>query len=357
MLREICAVALAATLCSACAGPLISQRVKPSDNATPYSGTMHGLYCLPKRLHKLKVEQTDGTPGDAKAEYTISLTETTVPDWEEVYRLGLSEDILSKYKMTVTYEGAAEKETPSCLLKSISSDVTDETAEAVSLVTETVFKAVTGGSLGITTQSEGERAAQKRTFGYILDLDPMNLVVQQSAVNGALKQAHFPIEVQLSLLAKRPNAGAFAINRSDTGEEFGVVARPFQPYKLSFLLSTPDDKRLIDEQVVYAPNGMSPYLISIDRAAFAQRLTTIDFVGGQVTKIETDKKDSEAVGFLGIPLDIVTAIVSAPAAAFKSDQAEVDAQKNLIESQTNLIKAQQGLIDQQKKKSEEPPGP
>jgi hypothetical protein len=350
-------------LLTACSGPLVSQPYIASSTADKYEGTAHGLYCLPKQFFTLTVKDTPQDDSTKPENLTIELNAETAPDLDQLYRLGLSESWLSNDVIGVTYVGKSEEgqseegqnETaaqPSCLLASITSDVTDMTPAIAKKLVQTIFSATTGKA---PTTTGGEASKGKiKYLKKVFELSPrqQDLRDAESGVNEALRAAGFLLRVKFEAEGPYLSTAANAAEPGEiAGKHWGVFGRVALPYRISIFGPTLGTeaagadrplKRLIEQRIVYSHNGVPPLFVQIDRAAFVQRKTTITFAGGYPTKVETDKK-SELQAFANIPLDIVTAVVGAPLATIESETALAKKQSDLIDQQQKVIAAQKEL--------------
>lgn len=360
-------ILLAASL-AGCSGPIVSEKFALGASDQAYHGTAHGLYCLPKEYFILTVKDA----AKAAQGVEISVTQTTAPDLNEVYRLGVDESWFSDDKITVEYATVAEStesgapQAPSCLLSKISSEVTDKSPEVVSKLTKTVLRAYTGKPDATLTAGNADEAKDaKIRFATVFEVSPDDKETlpagQESAVekqiNDDLRNAGLSLRVELN--AKGPSKdGKSLLKGQNTGGDvtWGVFGRLAQPYLISVYgpnlapagatnaaKQNRPLKRLITQELVYSHNGMKPYFVAIDRGAFIKRTTTIDFTDGYPVAINT-VKGSELSGFMRIPLDIVTAIVSAPVDALDADKALATERAALITEQKNLLVKQRAAL-------------
>ena len=123
----------------------------------------------------------------------------------------------------------------------------------------------------------------------------------------------------------------------------GVLYRPTAAYKVVILRKTDphgSDPWTLYQTIRVDMVNASPVLsIGLERAAFANRKTTIHFdPPGTLTDVAIDK-DSEAVGFGAIPLAVAQAIVDVPAQILQIRIADTQSHAALIQAQGNLFQA------------------
>jgi hypothetical protein len=351
-----------AVLLTACSGPIVSERFSLDDARASYHGTAHGLYCLPKEYFRLTVvdEGDDGLG--------IGVVSVTAPDFGEVYRLGLDESWLSDDKITVAYAktpqstGADAAAAPSCLLSMISSVVTDQTPDIARTLTKTVLRGLTGKADAMSATTTGASDADKPLvrFATVFELQPddTKLGETETKINTALIDAGLSkLQIKLHSRGPKHNGKSTLAGVGQNDPRWGVFGRLAQPYVISVFGESVQNKidRLIVEEVVYAHNGVQPFFVAIDRGAFVKRATTIDFSQGYPVAINTTK-DSELNAFMQIPLDIVSAIVSAPLDALEADKTLAENRAALIDAQKELIVKQREAFGKDEKKAAEDTG-
>jgi hypothetical protein len=122
----------------------------------------------------------------------------------------------------------------------------------------------------------------------------------------------------------------------------GILYRPKMTYKVVILRKTDPNGRVpwtLYQTIRVEMVNASPILsIGLERAAFANRKTTAYFDSGTLTDVAVDK-DSEAAGFVVIPLSIAQAIVDVPAQILQVRIADTQNQAALLQAQGQLFQA------------------
>jgi hypothetical protein len=122
----------------------------------------------------------------------------------------------------------------------------------------------------------------------------------------------------------------------------GVLYRPKTTHKIVLMRKTdptgPGSWELYQTKRFDLPNASPILSIGIERALFTTRTTTVNFNDGTLTDVAIDK-DSEAVGFVAIPLTVAKAITDVPAQILQLRLADTQSQIALVNAQGNLLKA------------------
>ena len=104
--------------------------------------------------------------------------------------------------------------------------------------------------------------------------------------------------------------------------------------------------------VIAVPDRYASIGIRLHRRPCVKTINTLTMSEGILTRFDIDKP-SELAGCLSIPLDILTAIISAPIDAFRSETAALTAQAELLNAQAALLEAQTALSSTQKETTSE----
>src|SRR3546814_1557053 len=87
-------------------------------------------------------------------------------------------------------------------------------------------------------------------------------------------------------------------------------------------------------------------LITVTRAAFDEKTTTIDFEEGTLKQVDISKT-SEVLEIVSLPVEILKAIVAIPAELIQLKIDTTNQEKNLIDAQKAHIETQLKLIEAQ----------
>jgi hypothetical protein len=104
--------------------------------------------------------------------------------------------------------------------------------------------------------------------------------------------------------------------------------------------------------VIAVPDRYASIGIRLHRRPCVNTINTLTMSEGILTRFDIEKP-SELAGCLSIPLDILTAIISAPIDAFRSETAALAAQAELLNAQAALLEAQTALASAQKETTSE----
>jgi hypothetical protein len=185
----------------------------------------------------------------------------------------------------------------------------------------------------------------------VLDVGTTSLASEQRRLNAALAAADMGIRVALTPAGAVPEWAS-----APTGEVGdGIYYRTPRAYRFavydkeSFDDTTGDLMKpdaILTETIFYAENDAAPQFLPIDRSAFVKRDTTITLAEGFPTKITT-LKPSEVVGFMSIPLDIITAIVAAPGQLLTVKVEQARGEQGLLREQQAVVQEQNALLQNQ----------
>jgi len=127
----------------------------------------------------------------------------------------------------------------------------------------------------------------------------------------------------------------------------GLLYRPRHPYRIAIFQKKDPRGRgkwSLTQMATVEMENLSPVLsLGVTRAIFANK--AINFVFEQGTlKTACVSKESEALGFVQIPLEIAKGIVSVPAAIVQVKIGDATQQKSLIQAQQQLYQMQQAYM-------------
>lgn len=131
----------------------------------------------------------------------------------------------------------------------------------------------------------------------------------------------------------------------------GVLFRAAEPYQLkislSRLLNRKNQKWCVKDQLshtmVLAPSVSKIYSVDVDRGALITKTTNLTIVDGMLTKIDVNKPSS-LIGVLNVPLEVIKAILSAPAELLTFRYQRVDKEAEIADAQAKKIASELAKI-------------
>jgi hypothetical protein len=325
----------------------------PGSLSSPSCQTALGSYYLPKAVLTIKATSN---PAAKPPTITVDpLAVATVADRDHLYCLDYLSSPTSKDALTVNRNEKG-------LLQSINSNVEDRTPQiAIALIQ-------TAENLAITASREG--TAQTQTLPpdtVTLQFDPFawrDVVLVKKALRRFglclyVEGFSFPTE-GLSQAQVRTAAGRwcatdqpapymhplYQLATSPVPPDLmrrGILYRPKTAYKIVILAKADPGSatapwELYQTQRVEMPNASPVLAIEVERALFAKRITSVNFSDGSLTDVAVDK-DSEAAGFVQIPLVAAQAIADVPGQIMKFRIADVQSHAAIVNAQGSLLNA------------------
>lgn len=201
-----------------------------------------------------------------------------------------------------------------------------------------IMKASVGLPTGDTIKRHKE---EPFPFRYEAILDPTN-AGEVETFNSYLKERSCNLLVEV----KPPDPALVAANQNDpiNAVRNGIYYRPALPYVITFKSNV--GVSIKTAQTIYLPNAAPVLVFDIKRPSFVKFTQSIDFDNGML-KGSTIHKPSEALGFVGIPGDIVKSIVAIPSALFKFRVETIQGETGVLEAQRKLLDAQKQLLEKQ----------
>jgi len=258
---------------------------------------------------------------------SVALITQTVPDRTHLFGIEYDESPLSDDDITVEN---VSKPSGNCLLQKVSTSVEDRTPAVISNLVATVIRAATGVPTAGTVRTGEVKAGRQRTLTAVLDQFG---ATDTDALNTKLMTAGFDLHIsitQIGAAAGTPNQSAFKYQKGN-----GIYFLDPVPFRLSLSRLSSKGSTLIGEAIFYAHDASTPQFLEIKRSAFVKRETTIVFDSGVPVSIET-KKPSELLGFVSIPLEIATDIVSIPGQLIKLRVDYSSQENSLLEDKTKF---------------------
>jgi hypothetical protein len=326
----------------------------PGDLSSPPCDSALGYYFLPKALLSLNA-QVDPSFSPPAMTATLSPSITTVADRTQAFCLDYLSSPVSKDVVTV-------QRGDNFLLQSINSNVEDRTPQIATALIQTAENLAIGAArvaplaplpadkvdLQFDPFAWRDLILAKqalRRFGFCLYVEGYSFPTEGLSTAQILVAANKWCSTDPMRTPRYDNplySFAMAPVLPALMRE-GVLYRPKSTYNIVILTKT-DGKssglpwQLYQTKRVEMPNASPILSIGINRALFTKRITTVHFSDGSLTDVAVDK-DSEAVGFVQIPLVAVQAIVDVPGQIIKVRLADTQSHQALVEAQGNLLNA------------------
>jgi hypothetical protein len=269
-----------------------------------------------------------------------------------------------------------QKDVVEPVLTKITSNADDQSKVIAQTIVQAVFVTLSGNpdfpgadapnALKTRSFSEALNTNYTRAFG--AEFDPFN-EAQMALINDGLKDHGFCLVLEGQTFGRhardineycnqpleghRPEAALVAASAYSGVGAFvpytrGVLYRPRLPYNV-FLFANARPRQKLPGQwmlrqtaAVYLENKSPTLAIGIDRALFAKRKTTLSFALGVLQDI-TVEKDSELVGAVEVPLQIVNSIAALPSQIVQVKINQTSRRTELIAAQDKLIKTQRDI--------------
>ncbi len=303
-----------------------------------------GVYYLPRSVFSIEVQQ------DEVGQPIVDVKRFAEADRTRGYCLDF---LLS----ASAEESIIVEKTEKGLLAKISSRSDDKSGAIAKNLIDTVFEAAKLGPGGARSLRPGP-AKYTVVPPFRAEYDPLN-PGQAAMINAELKKRGLCLVIWDAAIT---NAGSMqeycdnplarttrekAMSSASLHEEAsaaprqsrGLVYRPRLPYNY-FLFEKRAAKWALRKTVTVAIENRSPVVaLGVDRAMFAKRETTIEFLDGVLNEIKIDK-GSELAGAVEIPLQIANGVAALPANIVQLKIDTTNKRANLIAAQERLLAAQ-----------------
>lgn len=374
-ISKLLPLVVAAALCNGCTQVIETFPIESDGSPAPLCHSALGYYQLPRSL--LNISATaNPAPGATSTSPlavnppTVTFTAATIPvaDRRQGFCLDYLGLVTSEDIVTVQRDNQG-------LLTSISSNVTDRTPQivqnfiatgenlAIAAARDARLTAPTTDTLSMQFDPflwEDLMAAKValRRFGFCLYVEGFSFPTYGLSASGLRDAADrwCSTEASRTPLYENPLYTLATSPVSPGAMRTGILYRPKMAYKVVILRKVdPNDRKpwTLYQTIRVDMVNASPVLsIGIQRAAFANRKTTVNFDYGTLADVAVDK-DSEAAGFVVIPLSIAQAIVDVPAQILKIRLADTQNQAVLLQAQGQLFQA---MSDYSKLVGQQSPG-
>ncbi|MEQ1930816.1 MAG: hypothetical protein ABL957_09805 [Parvularculaceae bacterium] len=173
-----------------------------------------------------------------------------------------------------------------------------------------------------------------------------------------LRRAPYYVDLEIGHRSLVGPGGGVESERPRLGCNEGACFRPALPYEIRFTYQDvadarpPEDSRvkLVQSRtiVVALPNEAPIMAVDLNRHAFVDAKTEVEFEDGMLSKVELEKP-SEALGLVSLPVDAARLIASIPAALLDFKITSLQKNKNLLTEEANLIQSQMELLEKQRR--------
>jgi hypothetical protein len=369
-------ILVATALCGGCTQVIETSAIEIGSDPGLLCHSALGYYVLPRTLLNVSATSTPMGPGASASAVTAP---TAAPLSPNAPTVTLTVQTLNSadrhqafcldYLGLATYEDqvVAQRDDQNLgLLTKVSSNVTDKTPQIAAKLVQTAENlALAAARDARTTVAPGmapdtvaiqfdpfnwddlmTAKVALRRFGFCLYLEGFSFSTVGMSASGVREAAERWCSMDASHTPSYENP-LYALATSPVSPEAmrtGILYRPKMAYKVVILRKAdPSSSRapwtLFQTVRVEMVNASPVLSIGIQRAAFANRKTTVYFdPPGALTDVAVDK-DSEAAGFVTIPLSIAQAIVDVPAQILQLRIADTQNQAALLQAQGQLFQA------------------
>lgn len=295
------------------------------------------VYALPTTWLEMSAEIVGREAAKGGPYQQIEIVEKVLPDASHVYSLDHAASAFASDEIVI--EVGADQ-----LLDKVHTKTTDKTGDiivslvkaAASIATFSIPKPAPGFQMG---GDDPCKAPPEGEWTYIFD--PYTPETWPDWLNPGC----------LSMTPVATNAGVYGASKPAEDCSKGICHRAPVPTRVEFDFG--GDRR---REVLAGLLNKAPILsLDVDRTMFIEKKVDVDFDKGVIDKIAINRP-SPALAAASLPLDVVKALLSAPAEIFKlkvsySNEAANDAkaQKAMLENQEALLKH---LVDQKAKSDE-----
>jgi len=309
---------LVASLGSGCsmAPPILSTSLSTS---TAQNTAVEGLmYFLPKSFVHIEVKPDTGT----KMMLTASIKQKPNPLRGFVAQTKFNSFANDIYKMETSAEG---------LLSVVSTDTTDVTPATVEQATSGIIDAIAGPQFLTRMVSLPPK-------------EPVDVLLDPWEIASNPNQTQNIHGVDVTVKFDDPKLNALAKNR----QRPAVLPCPMDASICVPILTTAQVKVHVGDAhsnfVMVLAHPSATMGIKLQRRACVQTKTSLALSDGILTNYDIDKP-SEVAACLSIPLEILSAIISAPIEAITGRNARITAQTTLLTNQKALLDAQKAYLD------------
>jgi hypothetical protein len=344
--RHLVAFVALALVSSACTQVLETQMIWPDSPASePQCHSALGYYYLPRTLLSLQVKSDKALA----QQFIIAWGVETHADRNQAFCL----DYLAS---PAAIDNVVVQRTEEGLLTSINASVEDRTPAIVTALVQTAENFAIAGARSTAVPGQVETLniqfdpfvwdelmlakAELRRFGMCLYVEGFSFStegmtaaeVRAAASRWCSTDAHATPRYD-------PRGYTFAtLPVPPEVMRAGILYRPMATHRVVILRQKSGVWELYQNKRIEMPNASPVLSIGVQRAAFTTRKTTLYFNNGTLTDVAVDK-NSEAEGFVVIPLAVAKAITDIPAQIVQVRLADVQSHAALIQAQGNLVNA------------------
>lgn len=297
------------------------------------------LYALPKGYVRMTIERKKNMVNDAFALVVTPAEPLLIADPKYTFRLQYDVDPLSSEKVKIETDSMG-------LLKKIDVTSTDPLPAAVHDLAKFIVSASTGvftpAQLSVQSmQSQDENSEAPKLFKVDAVFDPSKDKLKDLTDH----LGKYGVTLTAERVGSKVNGNGYNVDCTKF-----VCYRFLLPWKISV---TDNVAHMKTDVVVLLPNEAPIAGIDVQRLSLVENKTILEFNKGILTSSIYDNP-STVTSVLQLPINMLKAIVSIPAALFQftlksqTDTAELKANADLIKLQTDLLKAKLELMGKQR---------
>ena len=261
-------------------------------------------YSLPAGILTLRIHRAD--LGNSYIAYIPSISQPSiVPDPGFTYTLTHDPRFTASDNLVV-------HKTDSGLLQKVDLKSNDETGDVIVTAVDLAKSIFLGIPSEATPPATILGIESARVLVFEAQFDPFNQTVLEKVLSAASEATHNANgNSRLSLSARFERSGV-AVGAEQIAKPTLCTASICYREMATFDLIIRDGTKEVFRQKVGLPDKTRISGFSIERAAFVEKRTILDFSNGVLKQIQVDKP-SQAVKLLRIPLDIASAVIAIPA--------------------------------------------
>jgi hypothetical protein len=246
-----------------------------------------------------------------------------------------------QYLPKATFDDAVDvKLTEQGFLDTIEVTTTDKTREIVGKVIEIAKEVAKITAFpGAVAQIKAKQKIPKIP-NIDFEFDPDLFLNEERKTERRILEDSFlnPYDIKIELKRTFPE-GSFP--KQGPVDQKGIYYRPLLPYEFSFSLK---EFALYKNETMSLPNEAPILAVNLTRGPFITKKMSLTFKNGILTQMKVGKQ-SEVLGALDIPLDIVKSIVSLPTELIQFKMNYSSENKKLYDALLEEIQAKDALID------------
>ena len=315
---------------SGCSSPTYSSKKIVPATLNTLSNREGTFYCLPKGYIHLMADLQDGTTSSPKTPYykITTIEVTLVPDTTKMYLLSPKTSSLAhdRFGITVTNN----------FLTSINSSNADQSGQVLVKLAALAGDIVQLLAPKLVVPTIEEKPTTNLPLHIDIVIDPDNTDQEILRKANLRVKAYPPSEVSIETGSDAPLLGK---NQSSQG----IFYRPLLPWTVTI-----DDGNNLGVQtlIVMLPNNAPVLTLVPRRTPMVTAITSITFDRGCLTGFTYDR-ESPALAWASLPLDMIKAFISAPTELIQLKFNFANTNSQLIKAQSDELANELTLLKQQ----------